>query len=146
MVEANSEFRRAIELAEQEHDRLLEELQEYEAKRIRIAQLETFISTGKSLFNIDASKSASHQLSMPEISSGSSIIEKPLEIAVTEILTESNRALKISEIENEFRRRNWRLSEKNGKQVLRSLLLRKHDLFKKEMISNVLYFSLRRAA
>jgi hypothetical protein len=144
MVEANGEFKKAIELAEQERDRLVEELQEYEAKRIRIAQLETFISTGKTLFNIDASKSALHQLSMPEISSGGSVIEKPLEIAVTEILTESNRALKISEIENDFRKRNLRLSEKNGKQVLRSLLLRKHDLFKKEMIGNVLYFSLQR--
>jgi hypothetical protein len=145
MVEANGEFRRAIELAEQERDRLVEELQEYETKRIRIAQLETFISTGKSLFNIDASKSIPHQVSIPEVSSGGSIIEKPLDIAVTEILTESNRALKISEIENEFRRRNWRLSAKNGKQVLRSLLLRKQDSFRKEMISNVLYFSLRRA-
>ncbi|MGZ3580881.1 MAG: hypothetical protein ACXWMH_11220 [Syntrophales bacterium] len=144
MVEANGEIKKAIELAEQERDRLVEELQEYEAKRIRIAQLETFISTGKALFNIDASTSTLHQLSMPEISSGGATIEKPLEIAVTEILTESNRALKISEIENEFRKRNLRLSAKNGKQVLRSLLLRKHDLFKKEIVGQILYFSLQR--
>ena len=158
MVDASNEFKKAIELAEQERVGLLEKLKGYETTRMRIAQLDTFISTGKSLYNIDVSEqneSSSLQLSIPEvpeIKSGTPTIGKPIKISLNaqravEILSESTRALKISEIEKEFRKRNWELSEKNGKQVLRNVLLldRKQPLFKNNMINNTLYFTLQKA-
>ena len=46
-----------------------------------------------------------------------------------EILREINRAMSLKEIADEFYKRNWKLSEKNGRQVLRAAMLRYSDKF-----------------
>ncbi len=66
MVSATNDLKNAIRLAEQERDQLLRKLQPYEALKARVAQLETFINTGKSLYNLEELKTEQNQESTPE--------------------------------------------------------------------------------
>ncbi|HVN95936.1 MAG TPA: hypothetical protein VMT62_05870 [Syntrophorhabdaceae bacterium] len=49
--------------------------------------------------------------------------------AQTVFLENGNKPLKLSELETEFRKRNWPISEKNAREVLRATLNSKPSIF-----------------
>ena len=136
MSKQNNNIKAAIEEAERELTGLLEKLKEYDETKVRIANIETFIKAGKAMVGVSEQSSGVGVISpspelFPEKKSESDLIEKPHLQGITEILKETGRALSLREIAGEFHNRKWKLSEKNGRQVLRATVLRYPDKFKK---------------
>ena len=139
MFDENDNIKKAIQLAEQERDSLLVTLTEYEKVKSRVSQLEVFINTGKNLLGTDGaiSKNESTTLFPDE-----NLHPVTHEEGVKKILTDAGRALSLSDLVVEYSKRNWKLSEKNGREVLRGVIWRKKDIFKKKMVGNKTYISL----
>jgi hypothetical protein len=155
MTDTNN-ITKAIHDAEQEHEKLLETLKGYEKTKLRVAQLESFISLGKTLLGMDSSTEeakSSAQLSLlqpqedlPALAlSDVDLIQKPLKEGVIEILTESGKELSLAEIADGFRKRHWKLSEKNGRQVLRGTVQRFPELLTKTVrgAANTAYYKIK---
>ena len=124
-------IRFAIESAQRERDKLLEKLKEFEKIKERLSQIEAFINQGRILIG---DKPENIGMDKPESRAGRIIRflgEKTNADKVIGILEASGRAMRVPEIANEFRVRNWPLSEKNGMQILRNVLKGKPDLFVK---------------
>jgi len=138
----NDSIRKAIQMAEQERNSLLDKLKEYEEIKQRLSQLEVFINTGKNLLGIDVGTSAVEKLTPISSFSGEKMQRITHEEGVKKILIDAGRALSLSDIVQEYRKRNWNLSEKNGREVIRQLIGRKGDMFKKELVGNKTFISL----
>jgi flagellar motility protein MotE (MotC chaperone) len=132
MTNNHDAIQRAIESAIKERDQLLEKLKEFDSIKERLDRLEVFINQGKLLIGeepekIDTQKSESTPRRILRLFGEKTNPEK-----IMEILEASGRAMTVPEISNEFRARNWRLSEKNRMQILRNALKGKPEWFEKE--------------
>lgn len=138
MTHPNTEnIKRAIEDVQQVYDelhaQLLVKYKEADELKDRLAKLEAFINPAKALLGLGKESGAKADEALPKAASlqPSSfvpplpLIEKPLLQGGIEILKEIGRPMHLTDIVQEFRRRRWKLSEKNGKEVLR-FTFRKH--------------------
>ena len=116
-------IRFAIESAQRERDKLLEKLKEFEKIKERLSQIEAFINQGRILIGDKPESKAVRIIRF--------LGEKTNADKAKGILEASGRAMRVPEIANEFRVRNWPLGEKNGMQILRNVLKGKPDLFVK---------------
>ncbi|MGA7562629.1 MAG: hypothetical protein WBW55_05445 [Desulfobaccales bacterium] len=113
------------------HARFLAKLKEAEEIKDHLAKLEAFMASAKALLSIGgesqigADNARAVSLKPSSFVPPASLIEKPLLRGGVEILQEAGRPMHLSEIVDEFRKRRWKLSEKNGKEVLR-YSFRKH--------------------
>lgn len=134
-IEAQEHFRKAIEAAEHERDQLAEELKGLEKIQERVAQLNAFIEQGKLLIGIETAQTISEPVRHLIVrtrgypSSTSDDSQKPIFLKAAKIIRESGRSLGLSEIVEEFRKRDWKLSEDNPRQVLRNTLKSKPQMF-----------------
>ena len=150
MVADNDDFKKAIQVAEQEYNSLLDSLKEYERIKSRLSQLEVFINTGKNLLGNDVTtiKGVAVNIEGPVMVRTRTLFpDENLQSTnnielIKKILTEAGRALTLAELVGEYINRNWKLSEKNGIEVLRSIINREENIFKKEIIKNKTYVSL----
>ncbi|MFZ0050224.1 MAG: hypothetical protein WAK96_00475, partial [Desulfobaccales bacterium] len=96
----------------------------------RLDQLEAFIAQGKALIGLSpasaVSASTSESAQVLRLFKG-----KPNSEKVRDLLKEFNRPMHIPEIVQEFRKRNWPLSSKNPREVLRNTLRGKPEIFTK---------------
>jgi hypothetical protein len=136
-------MRAAVEEAEVERNKLLEQLKKLDQIRQRISHLDVFIKRGKILLG-DHQEQAEETLEQPVNNQTITNLgprpeqqekddDRPLHHKINDIIRESNKSWKVSELVLEFRRRGWNLSEKNGKQVLRNALKLKPELFQKDV-------------
>lgn len=155
MFETNN-MKKAIQDAQQEHGQLLETLKGYEKTKLRVAQLESFINMGKALLGVDVvaeeikpvvqfSLLPQDATPAPDQSKNTELTLMPLKEGVLQILTESDRALSLAEIADEFRKRHWKLSEKNGRQVLRGTMLRFTELVTRTVKGYTAYYRIKQA-
>jgi len=125
-------LRNAIQVneLEVERDRLMEQLKGMEKIRTRITQLDTIIKTWKEVLDEEQPKIPQEKLflNLPEGKPGDSLTELTHLEGVSLILKEAGHFLSLNEIESEYRKRKWKLSEKNGGIILRRTLKRP-DLF-----------------
>ena len=141
MPQPNLEIlKRAIEDVQKAYDELhvelLAKLAEAEELKNSLNKLEAFLTPAKELLTLEgvsgpkavetprrtaSLKPSSHIGYVPALP----LIEKPLLGGGIEILKEAGRPMHLSEIETEFRKRRWKLSETNGREVLRATF-RKH--------------------
>ena len=150
MVADNDDFKKAIQVAEQEYNSLLDSLKEYERIKSRLSQLEVFINTGKNLLGNDVTtiKGVAVNIEGPVMVRTRTLFpDENLQSTnnielIKKILTEAGRALTLAELVGEYINWNWKLSEKNGIEVLRSIINREENIFKKEIIKNKTYVSL----
>ncbi len=119
-------IKRAIEDAQQTYDelhkQLLAKLEEAEGIKDNLNKLEAFINPAKALLSLAVGSETKAVESPPQTASlkpSTFIEEKPLLQGGIEILKEAGRPMHLSEIVDEFRKRRWKLSEKNGREVLR---------------------------
>ena len=133
---------------EVERDRLVEQLRDMEKIRTRITQLETIIKTWKDVIEEEQPENSQEKLfpTLSEVDSGISLNEVTHLKGICIILKESGHPLTITEIECEFRKRNWKLSEQNGSAILRRILLTRIDLFTKRRADKgiAMYYSLKK--
>ncbi len=152
MPETNN-IQKAVQDAQQEHARLLDTLKEYEKTRARVAQLEAFINLGIALLEITTTKEEGKPENQPSLlpKEAKPTLAQPrgketvrtLKDGLLQILTESGMALSLAEIADEFRKRNWKLSEKNGRQVLRGTVLRIPDLVTRTLKGYTAYYQIK---
>jgi len=132
MTDYHGSIRGAIESALRERDQLLDKLKEFDRLKEQLGQIEAFINQGRLLLgdepkNVDTHKSEAGGLAMVHF-----LREKTNPEKILEILKATGRAMTVPEIVNEFRNRNWQLSEKNRMQIIRNALKGKPDWFGKE--------------
>jgi hypothetical protein len=103
----------------------------------RLARLDSFIQQGELLLRDAESKDKSttmHQLGELKAQETIWVTKKGLEPPAWErarqIMSETGKPMKLSEIAKEFHARNWQLSVKNGTEVLRSALNKRPEMFK----------------
>jgi hypothetical protein len=132
-------IRTAVEDAEAERNKLLEQLKKMEQIRQRISHLDVFIKRGKILLgdNQEQDEILEQPINNPPVTTANlnpntTVDDRPLYQKVYDIMNESGKSWKISDLVLEFRRKGWNLSEKNGKQVLRNALKLKQKLFQKD--------------
>jgi hypothetical protein len=146
MSKSTISIKQAIDEARFERDQLLEVLKGYEKTKQRVAQLDTFINTGIALIGDDIPKDDGQlELIQPpqpteeakqETYDSQTAIVMPLLDGMITILKQSSRPLSLNEIADEFRRQNWKISEKNSREVLRAVIIRHPDKFTKAMDGN----------
>jgi hypothetical protein len=127
----NQEYQRAIESAQREMDQLSEKIKALEKYQQRYRKLEAFIGQGKVLVeeSIEPSQPSAHEkvisfgLTQPDSS------EKPIYLKMVQILKEAGKPMTLAGMVEEFRKRNWKLSEKNPREVLRNTLKTKPHVF-----------------
>jgi len=124
-------IKKAIEAAEQERAQLIEKLKEMDKIKERLGQVEAFISQGKILIGQQPSEILSKKIEDTDVRSIRFLRKKPNYEKIVEIFKTTGRAMKLSEISNEFRARQWPLSEKNPLEILRTALKSKPLLFVK---------------
>lgn len=144
LAQGNHEpIKRAITAVEQERQQLVGEIKklqdELEKKQQRFSQLSQFIEKGRDLLGLEPTEKtkptriAQKTPSPAGTSAGQvlrrmenlGLIEKPVLQGAIEILTEFGRPMKLADIAEEFHRRKWKLSKKNGREVLRFTLKKK---------------------
>lgn len=131
MLRPNPEnIKRAIEDVQQACNDLnaqwLAKLKEADEIKESLGKLEAFLSPAKALLSM-GEESQTEAVVLPKAASlpppssipPMSLIEKPLLQGGIEIIKEAGRPMHLNEIEAEFRKRRWKLSEKNGREVLR---------------------------
>lgn len=112
----------AIEMAQQELTIVNEKLKEFETTLERRKQLEAFVAQGKALLGLGSSGHLA--LASLDAAEGKSVTDRSVEI-----LRECGRPMKPSEIALEFHKHGWKLSERNGGEIVRMALKRKSGLF-----------------
>lgn len=140
---SRKEYLRAIELAQQEANGIEEELKGLQERQKRLVQLNTFIEQGKLILGIesvDAPESIKSTPPTPKriglglIPEGVILEKQPIHLKVAQIIREGGKSVNLSELVDEFRKRNWKLSKKNPRQVLRNTIKTNPELFSKKGI------------
>lgn len=135
--QSRQEYLRAIELAQQEANDLMEQLKKFQKLQQRLIQLSTFIEQGKLILGIE-SLDTLKPTSSPGKKKGLGLIypedleEQPIYLKVVQILRETGISMTLSDLAEEFRKRNWKLSKKNARQVLRNTMKAKPEMFLKK--------------
>lgn len=143
---ADSDFyKKAIESAEEEREQLLVKFKEFDALKQRLFQLENFIEKGKALLGVenfqnDLSASPQHARFsrdapqvLPFIQDDS---EMPNHKRIAKVLQENGKAMTLNELVEEFKKRNWKLSKDNPREVLRGCFIQHPEMFSKEIRRN----------
>ena len=148
MATHNENIKIAIQEAERELSGLVEKLKEYEETRLRITNIETFIKAGKVMLGVtdqsteDNPSYVSSELFPPKGVEGD-LSEKSHFEGIVEILKDTNTPLSLRELAEEFYKRKWKLSEKNGRQVLRAAILRHSDKLNRIVRGITAYYELK---
>lgn len=126
-------IKEAINAAEREKAGLLLKIADLEKLKERVSLLESFIQQGNLLMGETGASGGEEP--KPEAKGNGLIripehIEAPVWERARQLLAETKKPMKLSEIAPEFYKRGWRLSPKNGKEVLRGTLNKKTDIFK----------------
>lgn len=125
-----------IEVAQKDLSHIMERLREFDQLNRERERLETLINFAKNFLGKTAqAEITSGEIEAPEGGLGLEIplIEKPIVQGAMEIIREAGRPLTLREIQAGFRQRHWKLSEKNGREVLRFTLKKKPEIFIKSM-------------
>lgn len=129
-------YRKAIEDAEQEKQELIAKLKDLETIQQRLSRLEIFIEQGKFLLGIEAQETPK-PLIPPAKTKAEELLslinegKKPIHLRAMELMQEIGRPMEIEEIEEEFRKRNWKLSPNHGAEVLRRCFRGRPNVFSK---------------
>jgi hypothetical protein len=151
MADLNT-IRKAIEEARREHASLLDALKEYEKTKLRVEQLESFINMGVALLGDEKLPQEEQprlvlrqprEPNITEARDGSTLTSKPIQEGMNEILKESPRKLTLREIAEEFRKRSWKLSEKNSREVLRGVVKKHRDSYATGFVNGMLVVGLK---
>ena len=138
-----NDIKKAIDQAQEEYDSLLEKLKEYEQVKLKLSQLEMFINTGKLLLGIDEKSTAKEETpTFPAMLFNEDAQPATHLTRVKKILTDAGRELSLSELVEEYRKRQWKLSDVNGREVLRGVMIRHQGTFKRSLKGNVAYYEL----
>lgn len=124
------ETEKYIEVAQRDLERVMEKLRAYDAllrERDRLEALINYLKNFLSSKGITAVYGTISGTLQPVTGHAEGIVfqEKPLLEGVIEILREIGRPMKLSEITNEFYRRYWKLSKRNGPEILRNTMKKK---------------------
>jgi uncharacterized protein YihD (DUF1040 family) len=142
MSEGLNNINMAIQQAQKEYDSLIEELKGYDKIKLKLSQLEAFITTGKTLLGNDVPSKDNAKISTyPSLFPDEQQPLTHLE-SVKKILSDAGTELSLSDLVDGYRKRKWKLSESNGREVLRGIMLRNSADFKKTMKKNVSYYAL----
>jgi hypothetical protein len=142
MAEEVSNINKAIQEAQKQYNSLIEELKEYDKIKLKLATLENFITYGKALLGNNATPADNIEISTtPRLFPDDKQQMTHLE-SVKRILADAGKELSLNDLVEGYRKRNWKLSESNGREVLRGIMLRNADAFKKTMKKNVSYYEL----
>jgi hypothetical protein len=137
-----SDISKAIQQAQDEYESLNEKLKEYDQIKLRLSQLEVFINTGKTLLGNNSSSKEEKQT----IQTNTLFPDEKQPIThlecVKRLLLDSEHELSLSELVEGYRKRNWKLSEANGREILRGIVLRYPTMFVRSMQKNVSYYQL----
>jgi uncharacterized protein YihD (DUF1040 family) len=140
--EGLNNINKAIQEAQDECNSLIEQLKEYDKIKLKISQLEAFINTGKTLLGNDVNTRDNTETSIsPSLFPDEKQPLTHLE-SVKKILADGGSELSLNDLVEQYRKRNWKLSESNGREVLRGIMLRHSKDFKKTMKKNVSYYEL----
>jgi hypothetical protein len=129
-ISIQEETEKYIEIARKDLERVLEKLKAYDdlmKERNRLEALINYLTnflSSKGPATVYGTFSGTLQ---PVTGHAEGIVfqEKPLLEGVIEILREIGRPMKLSEIANEFYRRYWKLSKRNGPEILRNTMKKK---------------------
>jgi hypothetical protein len=125
-----------LEIAQEDLNQILERLKEFDQLNRERERLETLINFAKNYLGKTAqAEMPNGEIEAPEGGLGLEIplIEKPIAQGAMEIIREAGHPLTLKEIQDGFRKRHWKLSEKNGREVLRFTLRKKPEIFIKSM-------------
>jgi hypothetical protein len=129
-------IKRAIEDVQQAYDELnaqwLAKLKEADEIKESLGKLEAFLNPAKALLSM-GEESQSEVAALPKVAPlpppssipPMSLIEKPILQGAIEILKEAGHPMHLADIAKEFYKRRWKLSQDNGREVLR-YTFRKH--------------------
>ncbi len=140
MKENTEHIKKAIEAAQLEMKQVTEKLKDLQKYQQRLVQLTTFIEQGKLLIGEESEEVSSESIkdtllksTKPELLNLSigDASEKPVYLKVVQIINEIGRPLNLTEMVEEFRKRQWKLSENNPREVLRNTLKTKPQIFMK---------------
>ena len=131
--QSNQEYRKTIEVAQQEISQLAEKIKGLEKFQLRMRQLEALVGQAKIVVGesiepqepTPSDKAVSLSLSYPDNS------EKPIYLKMVQIIKEAGEPLSLVDMVEEFRKREWKLSKKNPREVLRNTLKAKPHIFVK---------------
>jgi hypothetical protein len=130
-------IKRAIEDVQQAFDELnaqwLAKLKEADELKESLGKLEAFLNPAKVLLGMGEGSLAEAGSVLPQVVSlkpssfvpPASLIERPLLQGAIEILKEAGHPMHLADIAKEFYNRRWKLSQENGREVLR-YTFRKH--------------------
>jgi hypothetical protein len=147
MVDSNF-YQKAIESAEEEKQQVLTKLKELDALKQRLLQLQTFIEQGKALLGLENTEDSHGGPSEPSQHTESSTVaprvlrfsrgdsEMPNHMRIAKVIEEVGRAMTLNELVEEFKKRNWKLSKDNPRQVLRSCFNQHPEMFSQEIRRN----------
>ena len=108
MLAENDNMKKAIQVAEQEYNSLLDSLKEYERIKLRLSQLEVFINTGKTLLGPDVTTSKNETAITRTLFPDENIQSSNNAEHIKRILTEVGRALSLSELVEEYDKRKFK--------------------------------------
>ena len=149
MVSYAGDIAKAIKGAEQELSSLNERIKEYEEIRLRMIQMETFLKAARAVVGVTDQVGETALSPVTEPFPGTNeeinIAEKTHLKSIIEILKEVNKPLSLSGLVEEFKKRNWKISEKNGRQVLRASILRRPNMFNKSIQGMTAYYELKKS-
>lgn len=143
MSDKANDISRAIQQAQQRYDDLAEELKQYEKIKSEMSQLEVFIKAGKVILGVENKTEGKHEINKPaELFPNENIQPETHLQSIKKILATAQQELSLADLEEEYRKRGWKLSEPNGREVLRGVVLRNHKHFTKTFHGNVAYYGL----
>jgi len=135
--------RRAIQEAQEEYNSLIEKLREHEQIKARLSQLDAFINTGKALWGIEVKPAGKTEAAAPTSLFPDDNTQPLTHLkSVKKIIADAGRALSLSELVEEYHKRKWKLSEVNGREVLRGIVIRNSKEFIKAFRGKEAYYEL----
>jgi hypothetical protein len=127
-----------IESAEKELAKLQKELQRLESIQRRVSDLQISIDKARSGAGIAPESVVEHQIKpgfLHRIKGNQGIDRdistRPMHEKTRALILEFGRPMRDDEIAQEFRKRNWKLSEKSGVESLRVMFWKNKEIFKK---------------
>jgi hypothetical protein len=131
----NEYMEQVLEVAQKDLNLILEKLKEFDKLNRERERLETLINFTRNYLGKTSQAEVTIEIEAPEGGLGLEIplIEKPIVQGAQEIIREAGRPLTLKEIQAGFRQKHWKLSEKNGREVLRFTLRKKPEIFVKSL-------------
>jgi hypothetical protein len=135
-------YKKAIEEAQQEREQLFVSLKDLQKIQQRLTELDIFIEKGKILFGLESSEESPKSSDIPASPVRNKTrftrhtpkedSKKPIYLRIIDLLSETGKPMTLTEIAEEFHKRNWKLSKKNGREVLRGAFKKYPEMFLKD--------------